>query len=611
MGGIGKTQLALEYAYRCVESYQSILWLQAETRELLWADLAALADALHLVAREGQSSRERIEAVQRWLQEHSSWLLIVDNLADLGLLQEFLPPTPRGHILLTTRIQATGPEIEGLVLEKMPLEEGALLLLRRTKRLGLTDSLEQASFPDRRMAATLVDLLDGLPLALDQAGAYIEEAACDLAHYVALFQHRRAVLLGLRTLSGYSSADHPRSVRATLALSLERLQREHPAALALLQCCAFLHPEAIPEELFQEGAPEPDSPLVDLVCDALQMDTAVADLRRYSLLQRDPVAHTLSLHRLVQVVVQDTLSEAAQCRWAERVVCLVERAFPQQVDYANWERCQRLLPHALACAGLIKQWGFSSLEAARLLHGAAHYLRKRGAYSEALPFYEQALAMREQALGARHPMVAESLNDLAVLYFEQGHYEESLPLFQRALAMREQTLGPIHPDVATSLNNLARLSQKQGRSEEALPLHQRALSIREQTLGPTHPDVAGSLNNLAMLSHEQGRSEEALPLFQRALAMREQTLGPTHPEVATSLNNLAVLSHDQGQYQEALPLYQRALAIWERALGPTHPKVVGCLEQYAALLRALQQPAQAEVLEARARAIHTSNRSPT
>ena len=651
LGGMGKTQTALEYAYRFAQAYQSTLWIRADTRETLYADLGALAEVLQLGVPEGLPLEAYFETIKEWLQEHRDWLLIVDNLEDLALLHEILPVPCHGHILVTMRLQATGPEIERFDLEKMAPEEGALFLLRRAKRLSLAAPLEQAPHADRQLALTLAEQLDGLPLALDQAGAYIEESNCGLVHYAELFQRQQADLLGLRDLSGGAYADHPRSVRTTLALSLDQLQRENPAALELLQFCAFLHPEAIPETLLHEGAAELGPLLEDLAREPLHLDQAMADLRRYSLLQRHPETHTYSLHRLVQAVVQDTLEAAAQREWARRVVRVVSRAFPEE-EYATWKRCQQLLPHALQCARLIEQWEDTTSDAAQLLFRTGRYLKERGAYVEALQLVERALAIREQTLGATHPDVGEILNELAILCYLQGKYEQALPLYERALAINEQTQGSTHSEVAANLNNLAALHYKQGKYEQALPLYERALAIneqtqgsthplvaanlnnlaelyrklnryeqalllyqrvlviKEQTMGPSHPSMATSLNNLAMLYHSIGQYEQALPLFERALAIREQAFGLTHPEVSVVLSNLADLYRERGQYEQALPLFERALAILEGALGPTYPAIARCLEKYALLLRAMQQQALAEVLESRVRAIYASNRSP-
>ena len=159
---------------------------------------------------------------------------------------------------------------------------------------------------------------------------------------------------------------------------------------------------------------------------------------------------------------------------------------------------------------------------------------------------------------------AATLNQKVVEFYRA----EAIPFAQRSLAIREKALGPDHPEVAQSLNNLALLYEAQGRYADAEPLYKRALAIKEKSLGPNHPNVATSLNNLAWLYQAQGRYADAEPLYKRALAIYEKALGPDHPYVADPLNNLALLYQAQGRYADAEPFNKRALAIYEKALGP-------------------------------------------
>ena len=213
------------------------------------------------------------------------------------------------------------------------------------------------------------------------------------------------------------------------------------------------------------------------------------------------------------------------------------------------------------------------------------------------------MAIREKALGPDHPDVAQSLNNLALLYYHQGRYADAEPLYKRAIALNEKALGPDHPDVASSLNNLAALYQAQGRYAEAEPLYERSLAIQEKALGPDHPDVARSLNNLAALYESQGRYADAEPRYERSLAIDEKALGPNHPDVAETLGNLANLYRAQVRYAEAEPLYKRAIAINEKALGPDHPAVAPLLNNLALLHQAQGRYAEAEPLYKRSLAI--------
>jgi len=244
------------------------------------------------------------------------------------------------------------------------------------------------------------------------------------------------------------------------------------------------------------------------------------------------------------------------------------------------------------------------LEEAKRLNREVNQLYGAGRYDEALPLAERALALREKALGAEHAAVAQSLNNVAMLYEAKGDYARAEPLYQRTLALREKLLGAEHQEVATSLNNLAGLHYLKGDYTRAEPLYQRALAIREKLLGAEHPGIAAPLNNLALLYHVKGDYARAEPLYKRALAIREKALGAEHPDLATSIHNLAGLYDSTGDYTRAEPLYKRALAIYEKALGAEHPEVATSLDNIAGIYRTRGDYASAEPLYKRALAIY-------
>jgi tetratricopeptide (TPR) repeat protein/transcriptional regulator with XRE-family HTH domain len=609
LGGVGKTQIALEYAYRHALEYSAVFWIGAETEEQMISSFLRVAWVLGLPERDDKDQQRVIAAVQRWLTTHRQWLLIWDNVEDLDLLQRFLPSARSGAMLLTTRCQTLGTLTRGLDLAPMEQEEGMVFLLRRAKVLSPDASGEHVRFlaertPDEiAAAAALVEAMGGLPLALDQAGAYLEATQCELAAYLELFRARRTVLLQLR---GEEAREHPASVSTTFTLSLAATTQRHPAVGDLLRACALLQPDAIPEELFRQGREHLGSALAPVCGDPLEWDRLLGVACSYSLLARQPETHTLSLHRLVQSVLLESMTESEREIWTRRVLRALEAVFPEvsmtTTAYVVWKQCEHLVPQALLCL----QYQGSTKEAlacAELAYKVAQYQYLRGQYREAEPLYLRALQIQEHALGATHPAVASTLNGLANLYWRQGKYAEAEPLHLRALQIREQALGPIHPEVANPLNSLATLYRGQGKYAEAEPLCQRALQIREQTLGATHPAVAHSLNNLALLYRDQGKYGESEALYQRALRILEQAFGPDDPRVAVVLNNLANLYSDQGKYKETEALYQRALRIWEQALGPEHSLVSRALHGLANLSRNQEKYVEAETLYQRALSI--------
>ena len=224
LGGIGKTQTALEYAYRYRDSYDAIFWVRSAARETLIADFVALAHLLNLPAQDASDQMLVVAAVKRWLEQNESWLLILDNADELHILVDFLPGEVAGHLLLTTRAQATGRFAASLSVEKMENRESMLLLLRRAKLLEADEPLDNTSRVTRTQVQRIVHELDGLPLALDQAGAYIEEVGCSLAEYLDVYKQRRSGLL--KRQSKLASADYPYTVASTWSLSFEQVEQD-------------------------------------------------------------------------------------------------------------------------------------------------------------------------------------------------------------------------------------------------------------------------------------------------------------------------------------------------------------------------------------------------
>lgn len=604
LGGIGKTQLALEYAYRYALEYRAVFWLNTETLEQLHASLLRIAERLELPERTEPDQQRMVIAVQRWLETRSEWLLIWDNLEEPELLHRFLPSLRRGALLITTRQQALGTMAHGIDLTPMGEEEGLRFLLRRAKVLGPTITPEQARHFETTMpteyaaAVDLVRVLGGLPLALDQAGAYIEATQCRLSEYLALFQHAPLRLLQERG----TPVEHPASVVTTFALAFDQLQQRHRAAADLLTACCFLAPEAIPETLFTQHTMQLSPELQEALTDPLAFHNILKHLLAYALLQRHPDCQMLVVHRLVQAVLREQMSQSEQTVWKKRMISLLNAAFPD-VTHEAWDECERLLPHVLACVDTQAEQDADQETLAEVLRKTADYLRERAQYEQAEALYQRALHLVEQAVGPEHLSVARLLHNLAFLSWAQGRSAQAEQLGERAVQIREQLLGPMHPDVALSLNSLANFCLEQGKYEHAEHLLWRVLRIREHTFGPSHPALAGSFNNLGILSAEQGKYEQALSMYQRALSISEQALGPDHPDLANPLNNLALLFTEQGKYAQAELMARRALVIWEKALGPEHPMVAEALKTLAQPSGAQGKHEQAEQMYRRALAI--------
>ncbi len=389
LGGIGKTQTAIEYAYRQRQDYDVVLWVHSASREEIISDFAIIAGLLQISGSQASDKEILVIAVKRWLEQNTGWLLIFDNADNLEMVAEYIPLDYSGHIIFTTRSQNAGGLARAIDLEKMTLAEGALLLLKRAKLLESNSSLNLVSGKDVVTAQQIVRELDGLPLALNQAGAYIEETKCSVAKYLELYRSHRTELLkrrgGKANLFG-----HPDWVATTWKLSFDSIEKANPASAELLRLCAFLAPDAIPEELFVEGAEHLGPILEPLGTDDFAFEAALSELLKYSLIRRDPEAQTLTMHRLVQAVLKDEMDEQAQKLWVERMIKTVNATFSGPF-FEDWEQCERLLPQVQACLELVGRTGLLLAAAARIFNQAGLYLRDRyGLYQEAESFYREA-----------------------------------------------------------------------------------------------------------------------------------------------------------------------------------------------------------------------------
>jgi tetratricopeptide (TPR) repeat protein len=590
MGGIGKTQTAVEYAYRYRDKYKAVLWLNGESTLDLKASCGQLARLMRLPHPQNDLGRA-VVALKHWLATEVGWLLVFDNADDPAALKPFLPDAKHGHILVTSRAQdfqdlgMTNP----VELEPLNVDDATAFLLHRSNR-------GDANVEEKDAAERLARELDGLPLALEQAAAYVVERRVTFQRYVEGYHSRglRLIEERLPALGSYS-----KSVATTWLMNFDAVQEESSAAADVLLFSAFLAPDAIPLELLTLGAPHLGPRVLQALArshdDPLLAHDLLRPLGRFSLIRIDAADETYRIHRMVQEVLRAGMDDATRRLWAQRAVLAVNQSFPPVV-FANWPLCGRLLPHALAVASLIERHGMEFVEAAVIHNQVALYLHSRGEYAEAEPHCRRALETLRKVLGERHPGYAASLNNLAELFRAMGRHAEAEPPLRQALEIRRSALGEWHPDYATSLNNLAGLYRAMRRDAEAEPLLRQALEICRAALGGWHPDYAGSLNNLARLYETIGRHAEAEQLYLKALEINRTALGERHPGYATSLNNLAMLHHAMGRHAEAEPLLRQALEIRRTALGERHPDYAASLNNLAELYKSTGRHAAAEPL---------------
>jgi tetratricopeptide (TPR) repeat protein len=566
LGGIGKTRLAVEYAWRSGDRYEAAFFVVADSRASLRSGLAKLSRLLLPDLPAGQAEDEVVEAVLTCLQEQNRWLLILDNVdteeAERAVL-EILPSLSNGHVFVTSR-RADWPEgIDERSLDKLPPEEAARFLLERTakRRASATD--------DEIRASDLATILDGLPLALEQAAAYIRHRRISLSDYLKDWERERDAVLGW---FDPTAMQYPASVAVTWQKTADELG---PMARALLRLCAFLAPDPIPVEMFEECKDFVDE-AVSLLCKETEEEQrpqavveALGDLADYSMISHE--GRTFRVHRMVQEVIRSRVPGDRQRDWIEESLKIVDRYSPFDADdVRTWPVWDLLRPHATAVVGHAEGSGIWE-PTDRLMNQLGELLYTKGLYGETERLLRRGLELVEAAQGTSSPELAISLNNLAQLLKATNRLTEAEPLMRHALAIDEASFGPNHPEVATDLNNLAQLFKATNRLTEAEPLMRRVLAIDEVSFGKEHPNVAIDLNNLTSLLQSTNRLEEAEPLRRRALAIDEASFGNEHPKVAIRLNNLARLLQDANRLAEAEPLMRRAVEIWEQSLGPDHP----------------------------------------
>jgi tetratricopeptide (TPR) repeat protein len=570
LGGLGKTQLAIEYAYRHAQDYRMVWWIKSEEPVKLADNYSEIAQALKLPEKDEIDQRVIIEAVKCRLGQDAGWLLIFDNAHGPAEVRDYLPPGGRGHILITSRNPDWGGTVQPLPVEVLNPEESVELLRKRTRQ------------SDEEAAAALAGALGHLPLALEQARAYMEETGISLNDYLKIFQESHQDLMRREI----SSTDYPSSVATTGEISFQRVQEKSPEAMDLLNLCAFLAPDDIPLEIIKDGAKFIPEPLTWAVKDEIKFDDLIAALIRYSLIERDQ--DYISIHRLVQAVTRNRMEEKNKKEWCEAAVQLVNSAFRfASNDAQSWPLVARLLPHALEAAAHSEPLKITSAEVGRLLHESALYLEIRAQLKEAKDIYKKALAVYEVIHGPEHPKVATVINHLGGVLQIQGNLEGAKAYFERALRIDEAAYGPEHPDLATVVNNLGMVLKALGDPEGAKAYFERALRIYEATYGPEHPTVAAVINNLGGLLKDLGDLEGTKTCFERALSIDEATYGPDHPTIATRVNNIGGLLKDLGDLEGARACYERALKIDEAAYGPNHPHVATSINNLGSILRDL------------------------
>ena len=551
LGGVGKTQLAIEYAHRFATDYDLAWWMPSETSLTIPAALARLAPKLGIATSADQE--EVVAAVLDALRTRDRWLLVFDNAQQPADLARWRPTGGSGHVLVTSRNPAWGALGQAVHVAVLPREQAVELLLQRTPDR------------DRTSALALAEALGDLPLALEQAAAYLEQTGRPLAAYLTAYHRRHQRLLAKGTPVAYQG-----QVDTTWQLSIDQVAQTTPAGVELLRLCAFLASDTIPLDLVT-AKPEmlPDALAAAVAADdEAGVEEAAGACYRYSLVDRDQAG--IRVHRLVQQVVRAQLAEPERQASITAAVGLLAASFPSDDELGDpkrWPRCAQLLPHLLAAADHAHEAGIAGAAAVVLLRRARAYLEGRGEYEPARGLLARALAVAEAGLGLHHPEVGAILANLGQVLLDQGDLASARAALERALEIFEATLGADSAEVGITLSNLGRVLYTQGDSASARAALERALAVTQAALGRHHPEVAATLRNLGLLLLEQGDLTRARAAHEGALGIFQAAVGADHPEVGTTLTNLGRVLHEQGDLTGARAALEQALEIFKAALG--------------------------------------------
>jgi tetratricopeptide (TPR) repeat protein len=608
-GGVGKTQLALEYAYRHLESYGLAWWVRAADANAIDSSFATLSEQLG-VGGSANNAGELRDAVCRELERREDWLLIFDDAPDRESIRNYIPKK-HGHVLVTSRQSNWDGVGKSFCLRVLERPDAIEFLLKRSGR------------PFEPSAYTLCQALGDLPLALEQAGALIATAEITFADYLRRFEDHWAELLQ----SGRSAGEYPDTVAMTWELACREVERLDLETAALLKVLAYLAPSEITRSFLGRAVAALPAPLSQHFSSAVLLESAIQRLTQFSLVNGDDRA--ISVHRLVAALTRDRLHEDERANWCGIALSTMQQVFRfRPEDTTTWVECAEALPHALMAAGHAEKAAIDPATNAKLLNQIGEYLQQAGLLDAARAILERALARTDEAhgpedvrraaivnnlgrvlkrmgnvgqarehfesalrldqetYGEAHPHVAEVANNYGTVLHMAGDVKTALHQFEWALEICRNSYGPEHAKVATITNNIAYALANSGDVDRALEYFMQALSTAEATCGPTHPLVATIRTNLGIALRLKGQTDAARAEFERAAAIGQATLGPDHTDVARSLSQLGAISFEQNDFDSARQYFQRALDIDERALGPNHLLISARLNDLGRCLKA-------------------------
>ncbi|KAF2182136.1 hypothetical protein K469DRAFT_669907 [Zopfia rhizophila CBS 207.26] len=551
LGGVGKSQLAIEYSYQVRESSPDkwVFWVHASSVARFEEGYRKIAERARIAGLDNPEA-DILRLVNSWLSDEANgrWFMIVDNADDASVfsypadksktgdnsntaaladaLSEFLPQSQNGSILVTSRSQDAAFKITGDTRDIImvdPMDEGLAIDLLCRKLQGNFNKDD---------ARRLLHALDYMPLAITQAAASINKRSphITLSKYLQDLQKSdtdRAKVLNKRVTDTRRDGKASNSIIATWQISFEDIRKERPSASQLLSLMCLFDRQGIPKSLLDRHYQELDEIEGDFEDD-------IYILYSYSLIGTNVDATEFEMHQLVQFSTKTWLDLRGELeKWKEKFISIMDQEFPVG-EYENWTICQKLFPHVEETLKYRPVNQDYLAEWASILFNAAWYADDKGDYVTAEKMNRQALDAYEKALGLEHPSTLSNMANLASTFWNQGRWKEAEELEVQVMETRKRVFGVEHPDTLTSMANLASTYRNQGRWKEAEELQAKEWELCKTVLGAEHPDTLISMTNLAFIFKAQGRDKRALTLMEDCVQMRERILGADHPFTTSS-----------------------------------------------------------------------------
>jgi len=546
IGGIGKTQVALEYAYRLGEKYSSVIWfISAIDKTTTLSAFVALCKKIDIELSEDCNEGEVQKAIKGCLDRINKWLLIVDDLKSYEIIEPYLPTKLHGHILITTRNQINDLPL-ALNIDVLSKEEAIEVL-----KTCLPDH-------DPKELGTLAKKLGYLPLALEQAMSYITATNMTILDFLQLFDS-----FADKVADDYNQFD--KTMFASMQTFLSKLSQ---SAKQLLNLCAYMAPYEIPFALFIRNRDLLPEPLKNNLEQEADVTMLFDELSKYSLITGN--YQKFSVLPYYQGYMR--YKQGGSLEWIDICLSIFLSDVPREYD--DWESKERFV-HIAEHAQFVANYAcstFEKQEAKRKSILELHFRLGYGFYTieqydKALSVFEKTLSLANSLSSSEYFDIGATYCSIAHIHVAQGENVEAIEWFQKALEVYESTLGDAHPSVAQIYVSIATIYYNQHKFHEALELNSKAFTIQEKALGSNHPATAAIIENIASIYYNLKELDKSLTLHYKALAIFEKVLGTNHPDTANTLNNIGVICDDQGDYEKALEYYQKALAIFEDILG--------------------------------------------